>query len=81
MTAIGHQSSLPVDGAPRAGPAPTRSQARVRIPLFLKYVVLFFAVVLVALITSGAFQVWFSYQEYKSSLNSHSTRTSRSGGC
>ena len=39
-----------------------------RIPLFLKYVVLFFAVVLVALITSGAFQVWFSYQEYKSSL-------------
>ena len=68
MTAIGHQSSLPVDGAPRAGPAPARSQARVRIPLFLKYVVLFFAVVLVALITSGAFQVWFSYQEYKSSL-------------
>ena len=36
--------------------------------MFLKYVVLFFAVVLVALITNGAFEVWFSYQEYKSSL-------------
>jgi len=36
--------------------------------LFLKYVVLFFAVVLVALVTNGAFEVWFSYQEYKSSL-------------
>jgi signal transduction histidine kinase len=36
--------------------------------LFVKYVVLFFAVVLVALITNGAFEVWFSYQEYKSSL-------------
>jgi signal transduction histidine kinase len=40
----------------------------VRIGLFLKYVALSFAVVLVALITNGAFEVWFSYQEYKSSL-------------
>ncbi|MGB7831639.1 MAG: ATP-binding protein, partial [Xanthobacteraceae bacterium] len=29
---------------------------------------LVFAVVLIALITNGAFEVWFSYQEYKSSL-------------
>ena len=69
MTAIGHQSPISVaDSAPQATPAPTRSRARLRIGLFLKYVVLFFAVVLVALITNGAFEVWFSYQEYKSSL-------------
>jgi cytochrome bd-type quinol oxidase subunit 1 len=69
MTAIGHQSPISVAAsAPQATPAPTRSRARLRIGLFLKYVVLFFAVVLVALITNGAFEVWFSYQEYKSSL-------------
>src|ERR1700726_5030774 len=67
MTAIGRQSPISVaDSAPQATPA--RSRARLRIGLFLKYVVLFFAVVLVALITNGAFEVWFSYQEYKSSL-------------
>jgi signal transduction histidine kinase len=69
MTAIGHQSPISVaDSAPQATPAPTRSRAGLRIGLFLKYVVLFFAVVLVALITNGAFEVWFSYHEYKSSL-------------
>ena len=69
MTAIGRQSPISVaDSAPQATPAPTRSRAGLRIGLFLKYVVLFFAVVLVALITNGAFEVWFSYQEYKSSL-------------
>jgi signal transduction histidine kinase len=67
MTAIGHQSPISVaDSAPQATPA--RSRGRLRIGLFLKYVVLFCAVVLVALITNGAFEVWFSYQEYKSSL-------------
>ena len=69
MTAIGHQSPISVAAsAPQATPAPTRSRARLRIGLFLKYVVLFFAVVLVALMSNGAFEVWFSYQEYKSSL-------------
>jgi hypothetical protein len=64
MTAIGHQSPISVaDSAPQSTPA--RSRARLRIGLFLKYVVLSFAVVLVALITNGAFEVWFSYQEYK----------------
>jgi signal transduction histidine kinase len=69
MTAIGHQSSLPAtenDGDTKAAPA--RLWARLRIGLFLKYVALVFAVVLVALITNGAFELWFSYQEYKSSL-------------
>jgi hypothetical protein len=37
-------------------------------PLFRKYVALFLAVVCVALITNGAFEVWFSYQEHKASL-------------
>jgi methyl-accepting chemotaxis protein len=37
-------------------------------PLFRKYVALFIAVVCVALITSGIFEVYFSYQEHKASL-------------
>jgi signal transduction histidine kinase len=36
--------------------------------LFIKYVVLFVAVVSVALVSSGAFEIWFSYTEYKTSL-------------
>ena len=37
-------------------------------PLFRKYVALFVAVVCVALITNGLFEVWFSYQEHKAAL-------------
>ena len=37
-------------------------------PLFRKYVALFVAVVCVALISNGAFEVWFLYQEHKTSL-------------
>jgi two-component system, NtrC family, sensor kinase len=36
--------------------------------LFIKYTVLFVAVVVLALIANGAFEVWFSYQEHKASL-------------
>jgi signal transduction histidine kinase len=36
--------------------------------LFIKYVVLFMAVVSVALVSSGIFEIWFSYTEYKASL-------------
>jgi signal transduction histidine kinase/FixJ family two-component response regulator len=36
--------------------------------LFRKYVSLFIAVVAVALLTNGAFEIWFSYQEDKASL-------------
>src|SRR5439155_18710403 len=36
-------------------------------PLFRKYVALFLAVVCVALISNGAFEIWFSYQEYRNS--------------
>ena len=37
-------------------------------PLFRKYVALFVAVVCVALITNGVFEIWFSYQEHKAAL-------------
>src|ERR1700722_20534489 len=33
-------------------------------PLFRKYVALFLAVVCVALLSNGIFEVWFSYQEH-----------------
>jgi signal transduction histidine kinase len=36
--------------------------------LFTKYVVLFVAVVCIALVTNGLFEIWFFYQEHKSSL-------------
>ena len=36
--------------------------------LFLKYVALFVAVVSIALLTNGLFEVWFSYQEHKAAL-------------
>src|SRR4051812_39575785 len=37
-------------------------------PLFRKYVALFLAVVCVALLSNGLFEIWFSYQEHKTSL-------------
>jgi signal transduction histidine kinase len=51
-----------VGGAPSAGPSIVRSR------LFVKYVVLFVAVVSLALIANGAFDVYFSYQEQKAAL-------------
>ncbi len=47
---------------------PSTGPPRRRGGLFVKYVGLFFAVVLVALITNGASEVWFNYQEHKASL-------------
>ena len=40
----------------------------VRSRLFVKYVALLVAVVVLALLANGAFEVWFSYQEHKASL-------------
>jgi signal transduction histidine kinase len=51
----------PNAGAPAAGTI-------VRSRLFIKYVLLFVAVVSLALIANGAFDVYFSYQEQKASL-------------
>src|SRR5438270_7330530 len=37
-------------------------------PLFRKYVSLFLAVVCVALLSNGLFEIWFFYREHKASL-------------
>ena len=70
MTAIGHQSEIPAAGSAATSGAspPAQPRAPLRVNLFFKYVALVFAVVLIALLTNGAFEVWFSYQEYKESL-------------
>src|SRR5487761_995887 len=54
---VDHKAGLPVAGA-----------SIVRSRLFLKYVALFVSVVVLALVANGAFEVWFSFQEQKSSL-------------
>src|ERR1700688_4581589 len=48
------------------GPAVGASTVRSR--LFIKYVALLVAVVVLALLANGAFEIWFSYQEHKASL-------------
>src|SRR5215475_7100438 len=37
-------------------------------PLFRKYVALFLAVVCIALLSNGLFEIWFTYQENKTKL-------------
>src|SRR5258706_529358 len=52
------------DAAPAAGSAPKKVRSR----LFIKYVALFVAVVGVALLTNGIFEVFFYYREHKAAL-------------
>jgi signal transduction histidine kinase/CheY-like chemotaxis protein len=40
----------------------------VRGKLFLKYVLVLLTVIAIALLTNGAFEIWFSYEEHKASL-------------
>src|SRR5947209_18784242 len=54
----------PVLGASPAAPSGTKTRSR----LFTKYVALFVAVVGVALLSNGIFEVFFYYREHKSSL-------------
>jgi len=61
MTASGPGSRLP-------GAKPWSGASIVRSRLFIKYVALFVSVVVLALVANGAFEVWFSFQEQKSSL-------------
>jgi signal transduction histidine kinase/CheY-like chemotaxis protein/HAMP domain-containing protein len=61
------------DGAPQAQAAQGQSPAQVplrktRSRLFIKYVALFVAVVCVALLSNGIFEVFFYYQEHKTAL-------------
>jgi signal transduction histidine kinase len=51
-----------------SGVPPTADASIVRSRLFLKYVALFVAVVSLALLANGAFDIYFSYQEQKASL-------------
>jgi signal transduction histidine kinase len=53
-------SAKPSDNAP--------SKARIRSRLFTKYVALFVAVVAIALLSNGIFEVFFYYREHKASL-------------
>jgi signal transduction histidine kinase len=46
----------------------TMGASIVRSRLFFKYTLLFVAVVVLALLANGGFEVWFSYQEHKGSL-------------
>jgi signal transduction histidine kinase len=58
-------AALPVaDATPAAGPSGTKTRSR----LFSKYVALFVAVVGVALLSNGIFEVFFYYREHKASL-------------
>src|SRR5208282_4237351 len=66
---VDHRSGLIrvlTGGVDRAASAAGASTVRSR--LFIKYVALFVAVVVLALVANGAFEIWFSYQEHKSSL-------------
>ena len=65
-TEVASTVERPPDGLMRrlSGAAGTHFGSR----LFRKYVALFVAVVCVALLTNGLFEIWFSYQENKQSL-------------
>src|SRR5579872_61994 len=61
----GDRVSEAVVVAPKArGMAAPKARGR----LFRKYVALFVAVVFVALLANGLFEIWFSYQEHKAAL-------------
>jgi signal transduction histidine kinase len=56
-------------GSPAISSKPTTSlPGKVRSRLFIKYVVLFVAVVAVALLSNGIFEVFFYYREHKAAL-------------
>jgi GAF domain-containing protein/HAMP domain-containing protein len=63
------QGGPPSPGAGRPDAAASLSRAStLRSRLFVKYVALLITVVVLALVANGAFEVWFSYQENKSTL-------------
>src|SRR5271170_5757186 len=69
MRALPNHRNEDIQGAShRGGAAPADDASIIRSRLFLKYVALFVAVVCVALLANGAFDIYFSYQEQKNSL-------------
>ncbi len=63
MTAAEPSAAAPVQGAASGAKA-----TKIRSRLFTKYVALFVAVVAVALLSNGIFEVFFYYREHKASL-------------
>ena len=59
-------ASSPADAA--SGTGTEAAPSRIRIRLFTKYVALFVAVVAIALLSNGIFEVFFYYREHKASL-------------
>ena len=55
-------------GGATSDAAPAKGTSIVRSRLFVKYVALLVTLVVLALLANGAFEVWFSYQENKTSL-------------
>src|SRR2546423_5312869 len=60
--------TLAASPVPDATPAAAASGKKIRSRLFTKYVTLFVAVVAVALLSNGVFEVFFYYREHKASL-------------
>src|SRR5437660_6918627 len=67
MTAA-EPSAEPSAAAPVQGAAAASTGSKIRSRLFTKYVALFVAVVAVALLSNGIFEVFFYYREHKASL-------------
>ena len=63
-------------GQPGAGTGGTPPHARSG-RLFRKYAAIFVGAVCLALVTNGAFDMWFSYQEQRALLVQISTRAGR----
>jgi signal transduction histidine kinase/CheY-like chemotaxis protein/HAMP domain-containing protein len=66
LKGLGGRGATGADAQPRAGSEISVPKTRRR--LFTKYVALFVAVVCVALLSNGIFDVFFYYQEHKTSL-------------
>src|SRR4051794_23560338 len=60
--------TLAASPVPETAPAPAQAGAKPRSRLFAKYVALFVAVVGVALLSNGIFEVFFYYREHKAAL-------------
>ncbi len=67
---VDHKAGVAGSGAADrlAGAGTASGTSILRSRLFIKYVALFVSVVVLALVANGAFEVWFSFQEQKSSL-------------
>ena len=66
--ASAHDSASAGQNSASVGPEQVVAPARARSRLFAKYVGLFAAVVSVALVANGIFDVWFYYREHKNAL-------------